>query len=224
MTIAFIKKTTLTLSFMVCGFPILTWASSELVPLEEASWVVLSYNKIPANKVSFENSSLVVKVSKSAGPVVHKLKVPKKISGFVVSGHFKGQKKLEANEFDEDSILRIGLVAVGKQNLSWTKKLFAADWVKKLFALAPEGSGLDKIHFFNLTNRTELVSKSRAHPKSDLIAENISLHFDKQGAFQFVKELPASIEVAAIWISVDGDDTGSEFETALSSIQLKADL
>lgn len=211
----------LVLSILIFGFPFSTWASSESVPLDEASWVVLSYSKIPANKVIFETSNLNIKVTKSAGPVVHKLKQTKNIFGFAVSGHIKGQKKSEASGFDEDAIFRIGLVAVGKQTLSWPKRVFAADWVKKLFELAPKGSGLDKIYFYNITNRSELVGKTREHPKSDLLIENISAHVDKQGSFQFAKDLASPIETAAIWISVDGDDTGSDFETTITDIQLR---
>lgn len=43
----------------------------------------------------------------------------------------------------------------------------------------------------------------------------------KPGAFRFTKDLPSSIAVAAIWISVDGDDTGSEFETIIAGLELK---
>lgn len=196
-------------------------AQSENISLDRSSWLVLAYNKIPANKVDFIRNSLSIQVAKSAGPIVYKLKNTEKISGFVVKGTFKGKKELELNEFDEDSILRFGLVATGRQTLSGIKRFLAADWVKKLFALASDGTGLDKIYFYNITNRKELLGKSRSHPKSELIYESAFLLLDKEGPFEMAVNLPQPIEIAAIWISVDGDDTQSEFVTMISDIAIK---
>lgn len=190
------------------------------IPLEEKSWVRLSYNKIPPNLVSFENQQLKVEVKESAGPIVHQLSTPIKVTSFHVQGNLIGSKKMETSAFDEDSILRFGLVAVGSQKLSGPKKWFAADWVKKLFALAPRGLGLDKIYFFNATDRKELVGQSRVHPQSDLLIENMTTLVKESGKFGMSHQLEKPIETAAIWISVDGDDTGSDFTMSISDIRL----
>ena len=191
------------------------------MPLKESAWIALTYNKIPSNKVSFHDDTLTVKVKHSAGPIVHKLEKTSKVVEFFVKGKVTGTKIKESGPFDEDSVLRFGLVAIGQQTLSGPKKWLAADWVKKLFALAPKGTGLDKIYFFNLTNRHELVGKSRAHPKSDLIVENIFANTGNDASFEVRKKIEPSIEAAAIWISIDGDDTKSEYETVISEISLK---
>lgn len=199
----------------------LALAEMELIPLKPASWVVLSYgSKIPANEVSFSDGRLTIRVNRSAGPVAYKIEVPRKVLGFKVTGVWKGQKKTEAGDFDEDSILRFGLVATGTQRLTGLKKFLAADWAKKLFELAPADTGLDKIYFFNVTNRPSLAAKARSHPKSDLLREANALIVEKPGAFELMKQLDAPLEVAAIWLSVDGDDTASEFETTIMEIQL----
>lgn len=190
------------------------------VPLKESSWVVLSYNKIPSNKVIFSSDALTVEVKNSAGPVVHKLTKTGKITKFFIKGNVTGSKVHETGSFDEDSMLRFGLVAIGRQTLTGPKKWFAADWVKKLFALAPEETGLDKIYFFNFTNRGALLGKSRTHPKSDLIVENIFAEIEKNGIFNVSKKIEPPIDATAIWISIDGDDTKSEYETAISEIKL----
>lgn len=194
--------------------------SEIIVPLNAGAWVALSYNKIPANKVTFSDNSLSARVKSSAGPIVHKLSGTMKITEFLVKGKISGSKKIESGSFDEDSALRFGLVAVGQQTLSGPKKWFAADWVKKLFSLAPEGTGLDKIYFYNLTNRAELVGKSRAHPKSDLMVETILTEVNKSGSFELNRKLDSPVASAAIWISIDGDDSKSEYETTISEIKL----
>jgi hypothetical protein len=189
-------------------------------PLKADAWIALSYNKIPPNKVSFGNDSLAINVSGSAGPFVYKLSEPQKIIGFTVKGKTVGLKKVETTAFDEDSILRFGLVATGKQTLTGPKKWLAANWVKKLFSLVPTGTGLDKIYFFNVTNRPELNGKSRSHPNSDLLSETVFAEHTSGGPFDFNKKLQKPIEAAAIWISIDGDDTQSKFETIISEIRL----
>lgn len=191
-----------------------------ILSFDRAKWISLSYNKIQANIVDFSDLSLKVKVQSSAGPIVYKLDQAKNVLGFTVKGKLEGSKKIEQNSFDEDSILRLGLVATGTQTLTGPKKWLAADWVKKLFSLAPEGLGLDKIYLFNISNRQDQISKKREHPKSDLIVEKVIAYQNDQGAFELNYKLDEPINTAAIWISIDGDDTKSEFEITLSQIKL----
>lgn len=220
------KKSIWLVSAYFFVFGICTSASTlnETLPLKKTEWNVLSYNKMLSNRVEDNDKGLSIYVNKSAGPVVYKLDKPKIVSGFLVKAVFSGNKELESGDFDEDSILRFGLVATGKNTLSALKKLLAADWIKKLFALAPEGTGLDKIYFYNITNRKEVLNKSRSHPKSDFILENISKHVEKEGPFDMNITLAAPLEVAAIWISTDGDDTKSNFTINISEIQLKLEV
>lgn len=193
---------------------------AEPIALKEQNWVSLSYSKIKANKVTFKESEMLIEVQKSAGPLVHKLEKPVRVSGFSIKGKLAGTKIAETAPFDEDSILRVGLVATGAKTLNWTKRMFAADWVKKLFSLAPRGTGLDKIYFFNVTDRRGLLNKSRSHPQSDLIEEQVVHVVEKTGAFQFQWTLQPAVETAAIWLSSDGDDTKSEFTLSVSEINL----
>lgn len=197
-----------------------TGATLKSLPLSEKGWISLPYRKIPPNQVSFGDSGIAVQVKSSAGPIVHKLESPSKVRSLHVKGKVVGKKTTESSSFDEDSVLRLGLVAVGKQTLSGAKRWFAPDWVKTLFKLVPENSGLDKIYFFNVTDREELIGKSRTHPKSDLIVETVSAKLDPSGNFDLNKPLETPIETAAVWISIDGDDSKSEFVSTISEIKL----
>lgn len=191
-----------------------------LIPFIKEQWLALTYNKIPANQIKFENNNISIKVNKSAGPLVFKLGSKKNVSSFSISGRLKGLKKIETSGFDEDSILRLGLVAVGEQTLTGPKKWLAADWVKQLFSLAPEGIGLDKIYFYNITNRSDQVGKLRKHPKSDLLLETVILKIDREGEFNLSHTLKAPLDTIAIWISIDGDDSASDYEITLTKLML----
>jgi hypothetical protein len=191
-----------------------------VIGMEPAAWTVLSYKKIAANVVSFSKSEIDIKVLKSSGPLVYALPEPRKVRDFRVLGTLRGQKALETTEFDEDSVLRFGLVGVGQQTLSGVQKMFAAEWVKKLFALAPSGAGLDKVYFFNTTNRRSLIGKGRVYPKSDLLLEKFVTLIDREGKFEMDVKVDPPIETAAIWLGINGDLANSEFDITLQEISL----
>jgi hypothetical protein len=198
--------------------------AAKSLALEKEKWVVLSYSpssQITPNDVKFIDSKITVKSKSSAGPIVFKLPEAQVLTGFSIKGSWQGLKKVEVSSFDEDSVLRMGLVATGSQTLSWGKRFFAPDWIKKLFALAPAGEGLDKIYFFNLSNRPELIGRKRIHPKSDLISEEISQLSKSEGDFLFDKMLSEPLRTTAIWMSIDSDDSKSEFTTSIQNIELK---
>lgn len=200
--------------------PILADESAIKISLHELNWHVLNYRKTPPNRVRFINQNMEITVEKSAGPVVHRLNRSLRISEFTVKGRVQGVKKVENSTFDEDSELRFGLVASGTKTLSAPQKWIAPDWVKRLFALAPPGAGIDRIFFYNLTNRKKIIGLARVHPKSELISEEISTIISADGHFLMNKKLTPPIDAIAIWLSSDGDDTQSTFTLFLSEIEL----
>ncbi len=194
-----------------------------VVPLDQASWSSLAYKDIPANQVSHAEG-ITVTVDASAGPLVHKFRAPLSLSRLAVSATFEGQlrtsQKLGALGGD-DFPLRIGLIVAGKKRLSFLQRLTAPDWVKKLYALAPEGEGVEKIQFLNFTAQNHEASFSfRTHPKSKLLEERVVGRFVDGKLQQEVMIQPAGL-VLGLWLSVDGDDTKSRFVTAIKQIVIE---
>lgn len=186
------------------------------------SWQEFSFNKIKPNQVSFSESGIINSVNQSASPLVYKLSKIEKIKSFEIELKIEGQlNESKPVEFEEDSYLRLGLVAQGEKRLSGIKKMLAADWIKKMFSLAPEGVGLDKIYFFNLANTKNKVGKKRLHPKSDLMHEEVvEYKTSDQKDIKIIKTLDTAVPTAALWISIDGDDTKSKFVTTIKTIKL----
>jgi len=198
------------------------------IPLNTSTkWQVLNYSKLPSHKVEFKASGMDVNVKSSAGPLVYPLKSATQIKTVKVSGtvhkkiNFKGTQGTKGND---DFALRIGLVVKGTQKLSFAKKLVAPDWVKSLFALAPKGTGVDHIYFLNAVQTPSEHNKTRNHPLSKLIKENNKwlLKFDDKGvaSFEFNAKLDKPMDTLAVWISIDGDDTKSDFKTTLTNLTL----
>lgn len=195
-------------------------AAALVIPTDQINlWNQLQYGKIPAHQFFVENKELVIQVKASASPLVYVLPKVQLVSGFQVELAIDGQMNPQKTGFEEDSYLRFGLVATGDKKLNAFQKALAPDWIKKLFALSPKGYGLDKIYFFNLGHDPALIHQSRNHPQSELIFEKIVQTRKKdQKIFEYQLEKP--ISTAALWLSVDGDDTKSNYTLRIKNIKI----
>ncbi len=193
------------------------------LPLQKDKWVELKFNKIPNNQVEDTAEGMKVTVISSASPLVYKLDSPMRVSGFSAELDITGAVKsgIVQNSFGEDSVFRFGLVATGDKTLGWFQRKVAADWVLKLFALAPENTGLDKIYFYNLGREGQKVGDSRQHPKSELMHEQIvATRKADEKSVHIEHKFKSPLPIAAVWISIDGDDTKSNFTTVIKKLDL----
>lgn len=197
-----------------------------LIPTHESgSWILQSYSSIPRNEVDFSNRGILVKVNSSASPLIFPFKDKESLSGFRVAGEFRGLPKFadpssQGKKGFDDFPLRLGFVVSGKKQLGTFQKLVAKDWVRRLFSLAPEGEGVDKILFFNITQNPHQVGGERTHPMSELIRETFIDSVKEKGEYSYSYTFKAPIEVLAIWISIDGDDTKSAFDVLIRALEV----
>lgn len=200
-----------------------------MIPLDNNSgWNLEKFSNIKSNQVEFSNAGILVQVKKSASPLIYKFNTKKSVQGFKIKGEFKGLPFFEMADkqgqkgFD-DYALRIGFIVPGEKKLTGIKKLFAASWVKQLYAQLPEELGLDYIQFFNFTQSREQVGTGRIHPSTDLIKEEFINYVKNQGPFQIEYNLKTPKDAVALWISIDGDDTQSDFDVLISNLEIITD-
>lgn len=195
-----------------------------LVPLQSPlGWQQSKFNSIPANQVEFSAVGIRIQVKESSSPLVYPLPSTKRVRGFRANLEIVGEMKAAGVSWPEDAYFRLGLVAPGTRRLGFGERLVAAAWIKQLFALAPKEAGIEKIHFFDLVAGNGYLGKKRDLPKSKgLIDESIvaqRLPTERKIVFEY--ELPEPLDVIAVWLSVDGDDTHSSFELRLQNLQLE---
>jgi len=200
-----------------------------MLPLHSTDkWQNLSFSKIPSNQVEFKSSGVSIKVENSASPLIYPLDHPVRVSKVKIKGRvsqlitFKDSKKQGEKGFD-DYVFRLGLVIPGDKKLNWAMRMMAADWVKKLYSLAPKDAGINHIYFLNLGQTHELQGRERVHPLSDLIKEKNEWVIEGPGEFELSADIHPSKVTSAVWLSIDGDDTKSHFQIDLSKIELTAD-
>jgi len=189
-------------------------------------WQIERYAHIPANTVSLSKTAMTVSVRNSAGPIVYAFDQARTISGFHVRGTFSAlphfaRPDIQGNKGADDFPLRIGFVVAGDKHLNFVQRLVAADWVKRLYQTAPNGIGLDRVQFYTLSQRPELVGRTRIHPDSDLVHETFFATASKPGPFHYNYRLPEPLQVIAIWISMDGDDTHSNYDVTLTELGIE---
>ncbi len=197
-----------------------------ILPLDRTNgWQFLSYRKIPPNTFRTGPAGLEVGITHSAAPAVFPLTNELQVTELRVSGSITGTFKVppgrQGQEGYDDYAVRVGVVESGSRTLNWREKLVAADWVKRLFALAPRGSGIRRIRFFNVGTDTSQVGHTRTHPLSDLMEETVVTVPDAAGHFAFTNRFAQPISVLAIWIACDGDDTKSSFAVTLGKVVLE---
>lgn len=199
-----------------------------VIPTQNADkWQIDKYSGIPANQVSFSAAGLEVKVKESSNPMIYPLAPKTQISAFRIAGEFRGLPKFtepsrQGEKGFDDYPLRVGLILPGDKTLSGVKKLFAPGWVKNLYAKIPEGTGLDHVHFYNITQNPAQVGIARVHPGSDLIQEEFIEKVSAPGPFTIEYKLKKPIEALALWLSIDGDDSKSEYSVLISQFEIQS--
>lgn len=197
-----------------------------LIPTESLdSWKIERFSSGPQNSVSASSAGLKIAVKKSASPLIYPLPQAKRLSGFRVSGKFQGLPKVsdvskQGERGHDDFPLRVGFLVPGEKKLSGLARLVAASWVKRLYEQVPEGTGLESVHFYNVTQDSKRLGLRREHPSSTLLKEEYFAVVEKDGDFRYDMSFPQSIDAVGVWISVDGDDTKSEFEVTISELGL----
>lgn len=203
--------------------------SARVVPVADLEqWTTLTFNRIAPNAVSVEDGSMRIAVRGSASPLVHKLDAPRVVTAVTVRGRWSGELRIPAatvqgEESADDFVLKLGIVESGERTLNWIQRKIAADWIKQLFRLAPKGAGVDRINFLSTTQQQALLGSERVHPLSDLLYETRVTYLEAPGEFVMSHEFAEPVSVLGLWISSDGDNTGSSFDLQIDSIELRSE-
>ncbi len=196
------------------------------VPLgSDQGWEVLRFSRIPANNATFSEAGLRIEVKRSASPLIYRLPTPRRLQRLRAHGRLEGRLEVTADRqgqkgFD-DYALRLGVVEAGPRRLGFFERTFAADWVRKLYSLAPPGTGISQVRFFNLGVDPRQIGQQRWHPLSALLHETVIEVPRADGTFALEVPFEPPIETMALWIAVDGDDTGSSFTLVIEAIELE---
>jgi len=199
--------------------------SSLDLSFNEEDFEVLSYSSIKPNHYTFTDQALKISVDGSASPLIYPINAPKKFQKLRFTAKKTGALNLKSSrqgsEDNDDFSLKIGLVFDGDKTLNFFQRAVAASWITTLHDLAPQGTGISKIHFYSIYQDESLANTSRQHPLSDLLYEEYVGKPDDSGNIEVAVDIEEDKKVLAVWISADGDDTQSKYQVELSSLSLQ---
>jgi hypothetical protein len=192
---------------------------------DESQWIQSSFRKIKPNQNFFQKSELVIQVKDSSSPLFYPLNPVKKILGFSFKIEIEGTlPKANAKiQFEEDSPLRVGFVVPGQRRLNTFERWLAPAWILELENRMTDNQGLEKILFFNLGTESRFIGKKRISPLTDLITEEVIATTNAEGVTEVSKKFTSPINTAALWISVSGDNTHSEFKLKIKQLELETE-
>lgn len=199
------------------------------IPLSDATqWSTQQYRNIKPNTVDASPQGLTITVAASASPLVYRLEQPTRITGVRVEANWSGNLDFpegvtQGDEGADDFVLKLGLVEAGDKTLNWLQRRVAADWIRELYELAPEGTGVRRVNFLSTTRQASLLGTGRIHPLNDLLHEERITYLDSTGEFRLDHRFDEPVEILGLWLSADGDDTGSNFELVIHSITLETE-
>jgi len=201
-------------------------AGAIVLPLQDqGNWQLLEYSNLPANQVEFLDRGMLVSVNQSASPIVYPLDEPTRVSRISVSGELTNLLNVgpgsQGLAGEDDFSLKVGLVVAGDRRLNFMQRMISPGWVRALHALAPEGSGIDRIVFLTAVQHQSQLGQQRQHPLSDLIYERNVWVLDRSGPFELHHELDSPLDVVGVWLSIDGDDSRSTYSVLISSLTLE---
>jgi len=200
-----------------------TQAATVVVPLDRAEgWIEWGYRGRPNHAITRSPSGLAVNVRGSAGGLAYRLPAPAVVRRIRATGRIDGSLAVDPArqglEGHDDFALRVGLVVRGDKRLGFLERRLVPAWVRHLHDLAPRGTGISHVHFFNVGAPGSAVGRERTHPLNELLRETIATVLQADGGFDLEVTPPAAAETLAIWLSMDGDDTRSTFTVRLTSL------
>lgn len=200
-------------------------AGAIVLPLQEqGNWQLLEYSSLASNRVEFHDRGMLVSVDRSASPTVYPLDGVSRVARVSVKGELTGLLDVDparqGQAGADDFSLKVGLVVAGDKRMNFLQRLISADWIKTLYGLAPADTGIDRILFLNAVQDESRLGLERQHPLSELIYERNVWVLDRSGPFELHYDLESPLDIVAVWLSIDGDDSGSNYSMLISRLSL----
>ena len=190
------------------------------IALQERDFEHIQFGKIKANTFTFSKGELEIKVDDSASFLMQSFESLQKIKRVRFKWRSSGQlltrdSEHESQRSGDDAVLKLGLLVKSDDVLfnpfvpSWLKRVrenlkFPSKDMIYLVANAKHAAGEQWISPYN--ERVSMIS-------IDSVA-------DKQGWFLASYSFEKAVEVVAIWVMADGDDTHSRFSTRVTDIEI----
>lgn len=196
-------------------------ADAPLVRLDEKAFEHIRFKRITPSQYSFREDVMTINVDKSASFLMQAFDEVKPISSVSIEWQTEGRLLLDDSDQEktrhgDDAVFKIGLLLKGEEHF---ENPIAPKWIKQVRSLLSEPS--DEMIYLVVDSKHPEAT-SWVNPYNSKVTM-ISMHDDTNGEgwnrsyYQF--EEP--VEVVAIWLMADGDNTKSVFRSRVRNITLQ---
>lgn len=192
-----------------------------VVSLQAEDFEHIEFRKIKANAYSYGNQQLQIDVDSSASFLMKPFDAVKKVKKVSFDWQSEGLLKVEDAQHElkrsgDDAIFKLGLLLKSEGALP---NPFLPSWMKRV-------QGLLKFPSENMIN---LVADARHVPGRQWLSPynkrvtmiSLSSVPDHQGWMRASYQFEQPVEIVAIWLMADGDNTSSRFTTRIKNIVLE---
>lgn len=180
----------------------------------------VTFKNIPPTHFENEGSTLVLSVNKSSSFLLLPFQDPQTVRTVAFSWRGSGivqvaDANIEQTKQGDDGRLRIGLLLVGKPPMI---PFLAPSWIKTVRDIMKVPS--DRIIYLAVETKNPPPTQWRSPHSSDIEIRAIPSTPTADGWWQSQITFEKSLSVAGLWITADGDNTGSTFKTWLKDLVL----
>jgi hypothetical protein len=198
-----------------------------LIPLgPNGGWQLFDFGKIPPNKIVHNKDQMVIKVKQSASPLVYPFASPQPVQHILLKAELVGSPPSfppgaqQGQKGYDDHVLRLGLIIPGPKRLSWWQRQVAPKWLLAMEKLMPPGQGVSRVEFITTCQKKEKLGQRTNHPLDSTLKVKCVKVVNTPGSFELEHSWPSPLQVMGLWIASDGDDTQSQFELHIKSIEI----
>ncbi len=195
-------------------------ARSETLPLQAGVFEHIQFAKITANKYVFNDDELTIEVDNSASFLMMPFDKVRTIEKVTFKWRSQGELKTrnahhEKHRDGDDAYLKLGLLL--KTDAAWPNP-FAPKWLKRV----------EKLLKYPSERMINLVAGAKHKPGEHWVGpynkriKMISVYSvaDDSGWQLASYQFDEPVEVVALWVMADGDNTNSNFMTKVKDIKL----
>ena len=196
-------------------------AQAEMISLQADNFEHIEFRRIKSNYHAYQNQQLQINVNDSASFLMKPFDNIKKVSQVKFKWHSKGVPKIKNPQHEEqrvgdDAVFKLGLLLEGKDSFpnpllpSWMKR------VEKLLKYPSE----DMIYL--VVGAKHEIGEQWANPYNKRVTMiAIDSVKDKQGWQQSSYHFEMPVNVVALWLMSDGDNTDSNFIVFIKDINIE---
>lgn len=198
-------------------------ASVQTIDLSLKQFQHVTFKDIPTTHYENDGSSLAITVDKSSSFLLLPFSQPQTVRAVAFSWRGSGvvkvpDAKTEQTKQGDDGRLRIGLLLVGKPPMV---PFLAPTWIKTVRDIMKVPS--DRIVYLAVDTKNPPPAKWTSPHSSDIEIQAIPSETLGDGWWRSHMTFNKTLSVGGLWITADGDNTGSTFKTWLKDLVLTAD-